>query len=469
MIVKPYKRHPERKRVALVTPEGEFVNEDGETLDPSRVKKGYRCFTAWETARKLTDEGRGESLVWNGEIIRWRPFQHVDEDDWIPRPSDVYVLRVPLYERAEPNLSELARWRDWLWRYRATPGTMGGTSMSLLRACIRRPLWTSVQWDKLWIRQSAGGIIRMGPHGPGEYTGHLIHWDLPAAYASEIGTLRYGGRWWDEPNTTDAWLAHLVARGIPVMVRARVRIPDLMYGPLPVRPRKLVDFNPLNRNILSLSGKLYPVGKTIQGIWTYEEICAARAVGCRVRTLQAFTHSSARQSPFTEWWGAIQAGRDMEGLAGGLAKVTGNALWGMFALDPSIRGRRSIHYKPGKNRRMLMRRLPVGGFHPVPAIDLAEIVAGRIRARLYEAMTLYGDDLVSAHTDGLWAAGETHPGGEWRAKESARRVQILSPQHMRHWSAGKAHPTTMYAGVPYEQAESKFDDDWAEFVGVQAA
>lgn len=463
MIVHPYKKFPARKRIALVTPEGEYVDENGERLDPLRVKKEYRCFIAWESARKLTTDGHGEALMWNGEHIRWRPGQHPTEDRWIPRPSDAYVLRVPMYERAEPNLSELARWRDWLWRYRAQPGTMGGTSMSLLRACIRRPLWTSVKWDKLWIRQSAGGIIRMGPHGPGEYHGVLNHWDLSAAYASEIGTLRYGGRWWDEPNTTDKWLAHLVARGIPVMVRARVRIPDLLYGPLPVRPRRLVDFNPLKRNVVSRSGHgFYPVAKTIQGLWTYEEICAARNVGCRVHVIEAFTHSSAPQSPFAEWWGAIQEGRDMEGLAGMLAKVTGNALWGMFALDPTVRGRRSIHSKPGKNRRMVMRPLPVGGY-PIAAIDLAEIVAGRVRARLYEAMTECGDDLVCAHTDGLWSSGGVRPTGEWRAKETARQIQVLSPQHMRWWAPGKARPVTMYAGVPYEQADTKFDEDWASF------
>lgn len=465
MIIEPYKRFHTKKRIAYVTPEGQYVDEAGEILDPKRVKKNYRCFIAWNTARVLTMQGMGEALMWNGEHIRWRPFQHPAEEDWFTRPSDAYVLRVPLYERTEPNVSEIARWRDWLWRYRAIPSTMGGTSMSLLKSRLHRKLFCSVGWEVKNLKQSAGGIIRMGTHGPGEYHGHLAHYDLPAAYAAEIGNMRYGGHWWVEENLNPLWLNHLASKNVPILIRARVYIPAKFghgNGPLPIRPPK--PLNPLKAQVLTLSGKRYPVGKSIQGVWTWEELRGAQQHGCKVTMIAGWHHASPIRSPFSDWWSAIQEGRNMEGLAGVLAKVTGNALWGMFALDPTIRGKRSIHYKPTRNRKVQIRDLRRNSY-PIPAIDLAEIVAGRVRARLWEAMQACGDDLLCAHTDGLWAYEGVSVGPEWRAKEHARRLQLLSPQHMRWWAPGRARPMTMYSGVPYEQADESFERDWD---GLQA-
>lgn len=468
MIVDPYKRPHTRKLIAFVTPEGEYVDEAGEVLNPKRIKRNMRCFCAWETARVLTINGMGESLMWNGEHIRWRPFQHPDELDWYQRPSDAYVLRVPMYERPEPNVSELARWRDWLWTYRAIPSTMGGTSMSLLKARLRRRLWCSVGWDTKDLRQSAGGIIRMGVHGPGEFRGELVHFDMPAAYATELGSLRYGGHWWVEENFSDAWLDHLTKRGVPVLVRARVYVPKKFgkgNGPLPIRPA--APLNPIKSRALEALGKRYPVGKHVQGVWTWEEVKAAKVSGCSVKIIEAWHHASPKQSPFASWWAAIQTGREMEGLAGTLAKVTGNALWGMFALDPESRGRRSIHYKPKTKRKVQVRKLEFGSTR-IPAIDLAEIVAGRVRARLWEAMQMCGDDLICAHTDGLWTYDRVKLVGEWRAKEHARELQVLTPQHMR-WTKPGARPQTMYSGVPYQQAEEKFDKDWSEYEAEKAS
>src|ERR1035437_796752 len=97
----------------------------------------------------------------------------------------------------------------------------------------------------------------------------------------------------------------------------------------------------------------------------------------------------------------------MPGLAGLLAKVTGNALWGRFCMDPRSQGRRSIRSRNGK---IGSRELPLRGGLP-PAHDLAELVSGRVRAELYRLMVAAGDDLLSAHTDAAWIRG-----GEARSK-----------------------------------------------------
>ena len=459
MIVRPYKRFHKRKRVAFVDPEGQYVDESGEVLDPRELDSQYRCFCAWETARVLTLAGKGESLLWNGEHIRYRPFQFPDEESWNARPFDAYVLRVPMHERNEANLREIVRWRNWLHSYRAIPGTMGGTSMSLLKARLNKSLYCSVQWDVSRLRQSAGGRITNGPFGPGDYTGQLTHWDLPAAYATEIGTVRYGGRWF----STSDYRPHLDdvhRKRVPVFVRARVYVPkDLQFGPLPTRPR--TPLHPLKAMLLQQSGKRYPTGKTIQGIWTYEELLAAEGVGCSAKIIEAWQHSSPKDSPFRMWWAAVQEGREMQGLAGLLAKTTGNALWGMFAMDPSLRGSTSIHYKPKGTKRIEIRK-PKPRPYPIPAVDLAEIVAGRVRARLYEAIISCGDSLLCAHTDGLWANGSVQLPGEWRAKDRATEMQLLDPQRYRYWARGK--PSVIYSGVPIEQASDSFEKKWTEYV-----
>lgn len=465
MIVRPYKRFHGRKRVALVTREGRFIDESGEVLNPAELPFDYRCFCAWETARLLTLEGKGESLLWNGEHIRWRPFQFPDEDQWNARPYDAYVLRVPMYENDERNLSEIVRWRDWLREYRAIPGTMGGTSMSLLKARVKRPLYCSVQWDVKRLRQSAGGRITNGPNGQGEFRGNLLHWDLPAAYATELGHVRYGGRWFPS-GINRAHLDKMLGKRVPIFVRARVYVPKgLAFGPLPTRPRGII--HPFRALLMQYSGKRYPVGRTVQGIWTYEEILAAERVGCSVRIVEAWKHSSPTESPFNLWWAAVQEGRAMQGLAGLLAKTTGNALWGMFAMDPSARGSNSIHFRPKGKKRMQTRK-PKPRPYPIPAIDLAEIVAGRVRARLYDAMQTCGDHLLCAHTDGLWSVSGHPPlDGDWRAKDHAAEMQLLTPQAYRTWERGA--PSVIYSGVPVEQSAAAFDKAWERFQHEQSA
>src|SRR5438132_12034233 len=81
MIVRPYKRRYGRKRVVFVDPSGDYLDESGATVDPLRLDSADRCFCAWETARRLTVEGRGEALLWNGEHIRWRPRQFPHETE----------------------------------------------------------------------------------------------------------------------------------------------------------------------------------------------------------------------------------------------------------------------------------------------------------------------------------------------------------------------------------------------------
>lgn len=452
MIVEPYKLRPVAPRVALLQPDGRPVSEDGELLDLDNWPKGTRLWCSYDTARALVIDGHGEGLCWRNEEIRWRHRRF--EDDWQPRPSDANVIKLPFdHLPFEQQLRGFAAWRDWLTSYGAAPtGTSGSAAWSLLRARLERTLWTSVG-DRPPITWTLGGRQELGPAGRGSFT-DARQLDLQAAYASTLAGLRYGGRKGGGEWRRDR-LGYERDGDDPVFVRAQVRVPAMRYGPLPRRPRR----RPRTYLESQLFASYYPTGRRVQGVWTREELAAAETVGCGVRVLEAWVHRSGWY-PFAPWWAAIQEGRALGGLAGQLAKVTGNALWGRFCMDGDAR--RSIR---SRGRRKVESRVLASRPFLHAAHDLAETVSGRVRARLFLEMTSVGDRLLSAHTDGLWASTtDAAEADGWRLKTHARRLDVLNPQLLRWWPEHPApwEPAVVAAGVPSSMAAGVFEREWAK-------
>lgn len=405
MIVEPYVKTPAALTVAILTPEGVAVSEHGQILDLDDWPAGTRLWASYETVYGLVRAGKGEALCWNHEEIRWRHRRF--EEGWSKRSSDAAVVKLPFDQLGvEQALAAFVRWRDWLEGFGASPtGTSGSAAWSLLRARLRRKLFTG-SGERPPLDRTVGGRQQMGPAGQGRFEGRLVHLDLPAAYASTLAGLRYGGQWLESP-----WVVaeRYAGSDHPVFVRARVRVPAGLLGPLVSRQKR----KPRSFMESMLLGQAYPSGRVIQGVWTWEEVAAAELAGCRiVKVLQAWVHRSGHH-PFWPWWEAIEEGRRMPGLAGQLAKVTGNALWGRFCMDSSA-GVRSIRSKNG----VLSARPMVGGSQTWPAHDLAETVSGRVRAKLYGLMVEAGDSLVSAHTDGAWIKEEDDGKGQDRGQRS---------------------------------------------------
>lgn len=459
-MIAPYKRTPEPPRVAILTVEGHVVDEHGNRRSFERWPERLRCWTDFDTARRLVSDGYGEALCWNGEEITWR-HERLDREGWKRRPTDVHVIKLPFYDEHELTVRALAGWRDWLAGYGAAPtSTTGSAAWSLLRARLERPLWTNMG-DAPPLRSTLGGRQTLGPAGAGEYAGDLAQLDLPAAYASELGNLHYGGHWFRVstlPRVARHEPAWWAAQGRPVFCRAFVSVPaGLAYGPLPRRLRR-----PLRGMAAAMVGAEYPVGKRLQGVWTWQEIEAAERHGARiVRIAETWVHLAGERQPFLPWWRAIMEGRELRGLAGLLAKTTGNALWGRFAMDPKANGQRTIRSRT-RQGRIVARPYTFKGGRP-PAHDLAETVSGRIRAKLYDAIMLSGDRLLSAHTDGIWSFADPEllaalP--EWRRKQDARLIELLDPQVLRYYpKRGRAH--TVFAGMPASFADEAFDRAWS--------
>lgn len=457
MIVDPYKLRPVPPRVAVLVDERRAVSETGVELELDDFPPDHRLWAGYELVYRLVREGHGEALCWNQEEIRWRHRRRPDEYAWRRRPSDANVIKLPFPDRPDEQLAGLVGWRDWLAANGASPeGTTGSAGWSLLRATLDGRLWCSGGSPPPLI-QTMGGRQELGPAGPGRFHGRLEHLDLPAAYASTLAAVQYGGRWVSQSELgqrLDPWV--WAADDRMVFVRARVRLPDALYGPLPRRPRRRVH----GLSAFVLSG-MYPRGGRLQGLWAWPELEAAIKAGARLlEVVDVWTHFAAGRRPFERWWAAILEGRAMSSTFGAnLAKITGNSLWGRFCMDPDAHASRTIR---GANNAGVLVGRPAGGGGGTPAAhDLAEYVSGTVRGRLLELVNQAGDELVCVHTDGGWVkAGVVELDG-WRSKEHATRLDLIGPQVMRYWRVGsRGEPFVVYSGVPAELAPAAFARKW---------
>lgn len=449
-LIRPYRLRPVPPTVAVLTDDGLALDEHGELLELDRLPKGVRCYADWDTVQRLLEAGHGEAFCWDGEPIRWRHRDFGDEH-WTRRHTDVSVIRLPFPEQGRA-LAGLTLWRDWLGSYGASPqGSLGSTGMSLLRASLRRELWTA-RGQLPPIRWTLGGRQELAvPQWTRAYGAE--HFDLPAAYARTLGELRYGGVWRqvDAPSDPSFW----AQAGRPVFAHATVRVPgSLRVGPLPRRPRKRP---PSNWDALLLP-VCYPVGTTLRGTWTLEELNEARDAGCTVAIDRLWVHLTETGDlgrPFEQWWANVQEGRALGGFAGLLAKASANALWGQFCISEGERT--LVAYRKGRKVNL---RLPAPGGGMPRSWDLAELVTGRVRAQLATAMRQAGERLLSAHTDGFWALpGGAEPDG-WLVKDRAAMIELLGPQMLRYWRHGAEEPLYRVSGVPPSQAARTFEWFW---------
>jgi hypothetical protein len=459
VIVDRYKRRPAHVIVCYLRPDGVPVSEQGRELSFDHWPERHRLWCSFDVARSLVLDGYGESLCWKNEDVRWRHLRD-PEPGWTRRPTDAAVIRLPL-EELEPEqvLHGLARWRDWLEAAGAgAVGTVGSASWSLLRATLQRPLFTPKRGAPPPLHFTLGGRQQLGPAGPGSFEGRIEQVDMQAAYARTLGALEYGGRWLDAAQLGAGRDPERFARDDrPLFVRARVRIPaELAYGPLPDRPRS-ADHPYLRLGL----GPEYPVGVTLQRLWTWQELQAAEQAGCKVmRVVDFWVHlAGAERRPFAPWLEQVERGRRMRGLAGLLAKMTGNALVGRFSMRSGEPQLRTIRTRHGTTTT---RRLAGGSFTMPAAHDLAETVTGRVRARVFTAMMELEDALLSMHTDGGWRlAGGAATTEGWRVKGHASRLDLLGPQVLRYHPL-HGEPVAVVAGVPPLYAADSFERLWSE-------
>lgn len=452
-MIAPYKHPRPHRELAWLIDAESVLSESGRRRRLSAaLSAGVQVWGRSEHLRELTRAGTGSCVLWRYVPIGWSP--DADAESW---PVRGLVLDVP--DDPAAVLDGLGLWRDWLESFGASPsGSLGGSGLSLVKATLTEPLWTSAG-DLPPIHFTAGGRQDTIEPTPAHYRVPLTHCDIQAAYAQKLGAVFYGGRWarFDWKPRADFWRKCHDA-GAMLFVRAQVELPELpelaglgdRRGPLLVRPRS----RPAGAEALFWSREpdLFPAGKTIQGTWSMSELDAAEQGGAKIVRVLDVWHHGAGARPFAPWLEAVWKGRDLGGFAGRLAKATGNATWGQFAI---AKGRRKV-VSAGRERTLPMR----GGNPSQRAFDLAEFITGQIRAELWLGYLEAGELFVSGHTDGLWSRGLGVRG--WRTTGEAVELRIFDAQNYACRLRGSDSWNYTVAGV-LDPAEY-FERTWSEAI-----
>jgi len=421
-MIEPYKKPRPHKTLAWLLDEGHVLTEDGaEDFLENALAQDVQVWATSDRLRELTRDGHGSACLWRYVAIGWHPRR--DASSW---PVRGLALDTP--DDPREALEGMMKWRDWLESYGAAPaGSLGGSGLSLVKASLRRNLWTNTG-DSPPIRFTLGGRQETRYPAPSHVRGNLVHSDIQAAYANTLGGLLYGGRWQKYP-WRDFWRTrHEKTPGLLIYVRAVVDVPELAEtfpqlhpggrGPLIRRPKKTPTI--ADSLFWNVTEDRFPSGRRIQGVWTMDELEGAEAAGCTVKKVLDVWIHEANERPFETWLERVHEGRDMRGFASRLAKATGNATWGQFAI---ANGQRMAVAK-GRSEK-----LPLRGSNPSQrAFDLAESIAGRVRVNLYRGMLAVGRELLCAHTDGLWSSAGAGVIG-WRQTDYADEMRLFDAQH----------------------------------------
>lgn len=334
--------------------------------------------------------------------------------------------------RGEEAFEAIRTWADWLRNHGANVGSPSGSAWSLWRSSLRS-VFASWGEEPPGDRLAFGG--RQGEREPGVYEDAEI-WDLSAAYAFTLGSLELPIRWraFDHlgPDVPEAPSGY---------AQAAIAVPPMPWGPLPEQEGPGAVF--------------WPTGEEVEGIWSFDEIRAARAAGCDVLVTKVWTSTSHR-AVFADWWTMIEAGRrELPAPAVRLVKVSSNTLWGRF-----LQAGEAEWWSWPNGGDLLIEPDPVPRRDPTsPAI--AGLIASRVRARLWlEGLAPY-PDAIACHTDGviLPAGHHLQPNtggpGRWRLKDRAARLELISAQSFRYIRPDGAMVYRV-SGVPEEVAPRVF-------------
>ena len=414
-MIRPYQKPRPHSDVALLayaqSVEPLFITEDGEQLPLRAIAtKGIKLYGDRRLARGYLKAGIGEAECWNNVPVKWILGKHT-------------VTLLP--NTLEVDIRSLAQWRDWIESYGAAISSVVGSSMSLLRATLEQPLYLDKGTLPPLPTVVGGRVdgIKAGVYGA------FDAWDISAAYARCVGSLRISGTWRECTDIDKA-----------TFVQAALTVPDMPYGPLPLRDAKLKQS--LVHRVFDR--REYPVRKRIEGIWTADEVRMAVEHGAKLKRIrQGWRLFHDSREPFGQWWEAIQIGRRLEGMAGEMAKLTGNTLWGLFCAY----GKKSrIRYE---NHKLIKQPLP-----DPPSFNrsfaLAEMVTSTIRTQLFrELIAPAGEHLISVCVDGglIHHNGFRPIGDRWKLKEHGSNLVFIVP-YCYSYRADDGSEVFKMAGVP---------------------
>lgn len=235
---------------------------------------------------------------------------------------------------------------------------------------------------------------------------------------------------------------------------ARVRIPPMHWGPLPV--------------VLDLHAELTCYGFTRPDQWAtvtlpLSELRMAAEYGCDVQPLRCHVGIDTDWT-FTDWLrDIVPALRSLPSIAGTIGKLVANRLWSSFAVSPygvrrehtfSADGTMHTEILPPDSTKQVLRR--------AATTYVGALIQSRVRQRLWREGINHFRDVVYLDTDGLIAKRtDTVPPG-WRPKTVMRWVDIAGPQAVNYYCndchvppGGHTGPHWTVAGANTVEAKSR--------------
>lgn len=347
----------------------------------------------------------------------------------------------------EDALPELVRWADWLRSYGANVAGFPGSARSLLRATLERPVfWREPEIPFEWF-PLGGRIERNVERGRYDF---VSSWDITAAYPSTYPEIHF------PRNYIETARGSLNDEGFAV---ADVKVPPLLFGPLPVR-------------VPERHTQVFPFAEEISGFWPLNELRMAAESGCKVNLRRVWV-ARGRVPIFGEQWNrAVVEGRSLPGIAGRIAKLTTAALWGSFTAHGQAEWWTWEDNADGE-------RISYGGDKPPQSPAFAARIVSRIRERLYREALTESIFIVGMHTDGiLCETGVTlRPSGdalgEWRVKRTGVTLDYHGPTKYRLFTGGEDTVDGWYYVVAgrntQERAEAAFRQSLREDVNLRKA
>lgn len=428
MKLTPYSKKPIVLGAGLVTADGLIYVGNGEVIPVEDLPPRIKLYAhSADIMYGLLRQGKCIALKRRQRFVKWRI-----------GTTDVIELRDQLKNLdVETAWQALCQWRKWVTESGGVPTSLAGSSWSIFRTTLPAGVIAAASRYPFPTEELAFGGRQEGKTGVFD---NVSLWDIRSAYQASMRDT------WIAAAYGEIYRARKVNFRHPGFTAASVGLPRWEFGPIPEIHRK------------KGTGRIrarYPAKGLIEGIWDNQELEMANAIGCRIYIRQQWL-GRAIKLPWRKWSAIMTTGRELNGTAGKLAKLTANSLWGAFA---SSAEKQWIKCEDG-----VFSTVAVEKAKTPPCAAISSHVASHVRVRLFTEALWIGEPLIAAHTDSMIAPAGFEPYGpmgneigHWRKDADAIKLEILNPQTYRYKTAPEAEWENVISGVPTEYHKDYFD------------
>ena len=433
---------PGWRSLTAYTPDGiKTANGLSGCLNLLRSFEGSVLFVSHSLKELINATGAGcwSASIWRGKVTS------MSLDGYAVRVSSLRRLLDGVKSDAD-KYEALLEVCGWLESRRVAPGSLSAMAWGLWRSTLPDPL--NLSFDSKLGRAAFYGGRQEATPTPAAFD--LVALDISSAYPYEMASRPYAATLREVSTRTEL---DPEAAGI---AEAAVKIPEnLPHGPLPAR--------------IGEAAIYWPRGEIV-GVWTWQELAAARSLGCVVEVSRCFA-PLVECDPFSEWWAVVREARaTMTPAAAKLIKALSNSLWGMFGMTGDDSGGLRWSDDYGKNAVTVaakVKRLPQSNTAHIAAETTSRVRSRMLLEGLYGGPGLAANFPVHIDTDGIILPREAlsrfsaymvgDASGQWRVKEEIHQIEVKAPQLYRFKSAPRDPWQYVAAGMTSREAAAYFD------------